>query len=289
MMTDTGRKVPLGIYEKAFPADFSWERILLGAKSAGYDFVEMSIDESASRLSRLDWPPETRKEIHKLVIDTGIPIWGMGLSAHRKYPLGSHSAEVRTEGLSILRKAINLASDLGVRVIQVMGYDAFYEPSNSDTRRRYQEGLRKAIDWVAAAGVVLGLENVDTELVNTAEKAMDFVKEFNSPWFQVYPDIGNMSAFGYDPLCQLPLTLGHLIGVHVKDTRPGELRGVGLGEGTVPIKQALKLLARSGYSGPILMEMWADLDSAGNPLGSLTKAREILDRWISEAWINRSG
>ena len=39
-------KIPVGVYEKAFPAEYSWEQILTSAKQAGYDFVEMSIDES---------------------------------------------------------------------------------------------------------------------------------------------------------------------------------------------------------------------------------------------------
>jgi len=32
------------------------------------------------------------------------------------------------------------------------------------------------------------------------------------------------------------------------------------------------------------MEMWAHLDPAGDPVGSVTRARAILDRWISDAW-----
>ena len=59
-MTAYKRKNPLGIYEKAFPSEYTWEQILRGAKEAGYDFVEMSIDESAGRLSRLDWSAEER-------------------------------------------------------------------------------------------------------------------------------------------------------------------------------------------------------------------------------------
>ncbi|NLB51216.1 MAG: L-ribulose-5-phosphate 3-epimerase [Clostridiaceae bacterium] len=283
-MTAYKRKNPLGIYEKAFPSEYTWEQILRGAKEAGYDFVEMSIDESAGRLSRLDWSAEERGHLRQLIHDTGVGIWAIGLSAHRKYPLGSASDETRKQGLEILGKVIKLAVDLGVRVIQVMGYDAFYEPSDENTHRRFREGLRTGLDWASAAGVILALENVDTDLVNSAEKAMSFVNEFNSPWFQIYPDVGNMKAFGYDPLEQLKLTEGHLVGVHVKDTRPGELRGVPLGAGTVPIRESFQQLAKAGYAGPILMEMWADFGEAQDPLDSIVQARVVLDRWMKEAW-----
>ena len=280
------RKNPVGIYEKAFPADYSWEQILTSARQAGYDFVEMSIDESPQRLGRLDWSPSERAALRAAIFNTGVPIWGMGVSAHRKYPLGSASPDLRQQGLDILYRSIELAADLGVRVIQVMGYDAFYEPSNADTEKRYLEGLITGTRWAGAAGVLLALENVDTVLVDSAEKAMRFVKKINSPWFQVYPDIGNMTAAGYDPLEQLPLTIGHLVGVHVKDTRKGELRGVPLGEGIVRFREVFDLLARLGFSGPLVMEMWADLDRNNDPIGSLTRSRAILDQWITEAWSN---
>ena len=277
-------KSPVGIYEKAFPADYSWEQILTSARQAGYDFVEMSIDESQERLDRLHWSNSERAALRQAIFNTGIPVWGMGVSAHRKFPLGSASSDIRQQGLDILYRSIELAADLGVKVIQIMGYDAFYEPSNAGTQARYLEGLHTGTTWASAAGVLLALENGDSELVDSVEKAMRFVKMINSPWFQVYPDIGNMTAAGYSPLEQLPLTEGHLIGVHVKDTRKGELRGVPLGQGIVQFRETFQWLARNGFTGPMVMEMWAHLDPTGDPIGSATRARVTLARWISEAW-----
>lgn len=283
-MINSTRKVPLGIYEKAFPDEYSWEQILNYAKLAGYDFVEMSIDESSKRLDRLTWTRSERMALREAIFNTGVPVWGMGISAHRKFPLGSASPDLRQKGLEILYRSIGLAADLGVRVIQVMGYDAFYEPSNSETQARYLEGLRIGVEWASAAGVTLALENGDSELVDSPEKAMGFVKKLNSPWFQVYPDIGNMTAAGYSPIEQIPLTVGHLVGVHVKDTRPGELRGVPIGQGIVRFQETFRLLAKMGFTGPLVMEMWAHLDPNNDPIGSMTHARKILDGWISDAW-----
>ncbi len=281
------QKIPVGIYEKAFPSEYSWEHILTSAKQAGYDFVEMSIDESPERLDRLNWSHSERSALRQAIFNTGMPVWGMGVSAHRKYPLGSASSELRQQGLDILYRSIELAADLGVKVIQIMGYDAFYEPSNSGTQARYLEGLRTGVRWASAAGVPLALENGDSELVDSVEKAMRFVKLLNSPWFQVYPDIGNMTAAGYSPLEQLPLTEGHLVGIHVKDTRKGELRGVPLGQGIVQFRETFQWLAKNGFNGPLVMEMWAHLDPSGDPIGSATRARVTIDEWISEAWNER--
>ena len=46
---------PLGIYEKALPKELSWVERFNAAKAAGFDFLEISIDETPERMARLDW------------------------------------------------------------------------------------------------------------------------------------------------------------------------------------------------------------------------------------------
>ena len=40
------RQYSLGLYEKAMPAELTWKEKLEAAKAAGYDFVEISVDEN---------------------------------------------------------------------------------------------------------------------------------------------------------------------------------------------------------------------------------------------------
>ena len=53
----------LGIYEKALPKGITWLERLQMAKELGFDFVEMSIDETDERLERLNWTKEERKKL----------------------------------------------------------------------------------------------------------------------------------------------------------------------------------------------------------------------------------
>ena len=46
---------PIGIYEKALPKDMNWAERFAAAKAAGYDFLEISVDETPERMARLDW------------------------------------------------------------------------------------------------------------------------------------------------------------------------------------------------------------------------------------------
>ena len=54
------KKYTIGLYEKAMPKSLNWRQMLECAKECGYDFVEISIDETDMRLSRLEWTKEER-------------------------------------------------------------------------------------------------------------------------------------------------------------------------------------------------------------------------------------
>ncbi len=274
-------RLPIGIYEKALPYQATWTERLRLAKEAGFDFVEMSVDESDERLARLDWSPRERADLRSAIIDTGVPIITMCLSAHRKYALGSASLHIRQRALDILHRAIDFSADVGIRIIQLAGYYVYYEPHETATLCRYIEGLVQGVEWASRAGVMLALENVDGHDVNSITRAMTFVEAFNSPWFQVYPDIGNLGEHGLDVCLELERGRRHIIGVHVKDTRPGEPRRVPFGKGVVPFVEAFRKLADMKFTGPIMLEMWND--DSPDALNIIRTAREWVFARMTEA------
>jgi len=276
--------MPVGIYEKALPAGVPWEQRLELAAQAGYDFVEISIDESDARMARLEWPASERAALRQAIAHTGIPIMTMCLSGHRKYPLGSASAQTRERGLDIFRRAVEFGADIGLRIIQVMGYDVFYEPSDADTEVRFMAGLQQGVRWASEAGVMLGLENVDREFVDSIEKGMHLVREIDSPWFHLYPDMGNLVAAGLRPADQFPLAKGHIVAVHVKDALPRTVRGVPFEEGDVPFEESFKALAQVGFCGPMTVEMWAHMDATEDPMATVVGARKLVDRLVAVGW-----
>jgi L-ribulose-5-phosphate 3-epimerase len=194
----------IGLYEKAMPHSLSWKEKLETAKSAGYDFVEISIDETEEKLERLAMSRAGRFMLLKEMYETRMPVMTMCLSGHRKYPLGSEDPSVRTRGLKIMEDAIELAGDLGIRIIQLAGYDVYYDESNDNIRGFFMDGLKMAVKMAAAKAVILAFETMETELLNTVEKAMGFVRKINSPYLLVYPDCGNITnaakKYGRDEL-----------------------------------------------------------------------------------------
>lgn len=249
----------LGLYEKSMPSWLGWKEKLEAAKAAGYDFVEISIDETEEKLSRLSMSQAERLELISMMKIVGLPIRTMCLSGHRKYPLGSHDPEVREKGMDIMKKAIQLADDLGVRIIQLAGYDVYYEDSSKDTRKYFLDNLKKSTEIAAKVGVLLGFETMETEFMNTVEKSMEYVKLVSSMYLNVYPDIGNITnaakTYGIDALDDLKAGKGHLVAMHLKETVPGKFREIPFGMGHVDFERAIETAWELGIR-KFVTEFW---------------------------------
>lgn len=263
----------IGIYEKALPTAMTWPERLAAAADAGFDAIEISIDEDDLRLQRLDWDYRQRADLRNEALRVGVPIASMCLSALRRYPLGSKQAGLRQKALHITAQAIDLVGDLGARIVLLPGYDVFYEASDDETRVLFLDGLHQALARASQAGVMLALENVDRSVTSIVQ-ALWYVQQLNSPWLQLYGDIGNLNALGCDVLAELEAGAGYLAALHVKDTVAGEFRHVPFGQGTVPFALVFRKLKEIGFCGPIVLELWS-----GDDPGALQTAFEAR-RWI---------
>ena len=275
-------KNPVGIYEKALPKNLGWAERFAAAKAAGYDFLELSVDETPERMARLDWSLAERLEFFRLSREAGVPVPSMCLSGHRKIPFGSADPAIRAQADEFMEKAIRFACDTGIRVIQLAGYDVYYEPTTLESRERYYEGMERALEVAARHQVMLGLEIMDTPFQNSITKYLKLKERLPSPWFKVYPDLGNLTAWGNDLAHELAIGIDHIVGVHVKETKPvgpnfpGAFRDIPFGEGTVDFVHCFQTLHELGYAGPFLIEMWTE--KAADPLAEIAKAR----RWVGE-------
>lgn len=240
----------LGLYEKAMPLVADWPAKLNAAREAGFDFVEISIDETDDKLSRLDWSPLQRWMLIRQMDAAGIRIETMCLSGHRRYPLGSPDPQKRKKSLEIMQQAVNLAADLGIRIIQLAGYDTYYDPSTEETREHFLAGLVKSVEFASRSGIILGFETMETPFMNTVGKAMAFVDQIQSPYLQVYPDIGNLTnaalSSGTPVAVDLLSGKGHIAAVHLKETVPGLFREIPFGTGHVDFASLIPLAYSMG-------------------------------------------
>ena len=182
-----------------------------------------------------------------------------------------------------MEKAIELADDLGIRIIQLAGYDVYYKKGNEETSARFVRNLKKAAEMAAKKGIVMGFETMETDFMNTVEKSMRFVNEVNSPYLGVYPDLGNITnaavAAGTRAEDDLETGRGHLVAMHLKETVPKVFREVRFGTGHVDFAAGIQKAWSLGVRRYVT-ELWY----TGNPAWreelqeAVTMMKEHLDR-----------
>ena len=231
----------LGLYEKSMPVTLTWCEKLTAAKDAGFDYVEMSIDETDEKLARLEMKAEEMDEIRTAMRRTGVMFGSICLSGHRKYPLGDPDPVKRTRGMEIMENAIDFAVALGIRTIQLAVY---YDEGTEETRTAFVGNLRVAAQMAARGGVQLGFETMETAFMDTVEKAMYYVDLVRSPYLGVYPDSGNLTnaslIYGKSVLDDMETGRGHIIALHLKESVPGKYREIPFGTGHVDFAAVAK-------------------------------------------------
>ena len=252
----------LGLYEKAIPAGLEWPEMFEITKRGGFDRLEISIDESDWRLARLDFSNAQQREIGELSRLMGVGIRTMCLSGHRKYPLGAHREEDRQHAMEIMEKAIHFCVNADIPVIQLAGYDVYYEKSTPDSMKRFLEGTLWASEEAEKYQVMLGMETMNVEFTNSLSANKKIEEKINSPWFKSYLDFANVSAWNIDVREDIRKNAASIVGCHVKDTinfqkdQKAVFEGVPYGEGCVDFSGCFNTLEEVGYKGPYVMEMW---------------------------------
>lgn len=274
----------LGLYEKSMPGDLTWAEKLQAARNAGFDYVEMSIDETDAKLARLDMNDGEIDAVRAAMRATGVPFRSICLSGHRKFPLGCPDKQKQDRSLEIMQKAIALAAKLGIRTIQLAGYDVYYEEGTDKTRADFLQNLRKAADMAAAEGIQMGFETMETPFMDTVEKAMDYVRQVDSPYLGVYPDSGNITnaalLYDGDVADDLETGRGHIVAVHLKETVPGKYREIPFGTGHVDFQ---KIVDKSWQLGVrrFVGEFWYDPQTDWRE--ELQKANDFLRSYLDKA------
>jgi len=249
----------LGLYEKAMPGNLRFSEKLMETRRGGFDYLELSIDETDEKLARLDWTAAEINSLRSAVGDSGIPVLSICLSGHRRFPLGDEDSVRRKRSLEIMEKSCALAASLGARIIQIAGYDVYYSPSNEITRRYFAKNLALSVQMAAGYGVMLAFETMETPFINTVAKAMYWVRQIDSPWLQIYPDLGNITnaakSEGGDVIADMESGKGNIAALHLKETMPGIFREVPYGAGHVDFVSACAAAKKLGL-GLFVGEFW---------------------------------
>ena len=149
-------------------------------------------------------------------------------------------------------KAIDFASNIGVRIIQLAGYDIYYDKSCDKSKANFIKNLKISVEYASIKGIILAFETMETDFMDTVEKSMKYVSLIDSPYLGVYPDIGNLTnaskIYQINVLDDIKLGKGHIFAAHLKETIVNHYREIEFGEGHTDFVECIKTLKELGVN-----------------------------------------
>ena len=242
----------------------------------GYDAVEIAPFTLAPLVT--DIPANRRTGIRELAKRNGLSISAIHwvLAQTQGLQITSKDAEIRKRTAAYLVDLVNFCSDIGGRFM-VFG---------SPKQREIEAGTSPKQAWDWATGVIAEvikraedreitfcfepLGPGETNFINRAKDAIDFIKQFKSPRAKIILDVKAMSSEG-TPIPQiLKESWPHFAYVHANDPN---LKGPGFGNvDFTPIASTLKSI---GYSGYVSVEVF---DFTEGPEVIATKSLDCLKK-----------
>lgn len=222
----------------------SIERILRGIASSGYAAVEiMSIPHWFEHVM-----PENMDSASIESLKQKLKSEGLKLAS-----ISGHCELGRPEGLEQLKRRIEFAAEMGVKVVST-GTGVI---NNSDEEKRFYDSIGAAAEFAGSIGVSIALET-GGNYATDGKKTAEIVDRVDSSHLGINYDPANAIAWGgANPLEDVKHVVHRLIHVHIKD----QMGGAGvekypvIGDGEVDFNRFFRILADNGYTGDFGVEV----------------------------------
>jgi len=184
----------------------------------------------------------------------------------------SEDAEVHDRTVSVMRRLVELASELGAEVLVHGSPKQRHLPEGREAEARAQarDCFAAAAEAAETAGVVYCVEplsSAETNFVNTVEDATALIGEIGNPALRTMVDCSATRAMGLDPAEVLDRHLGSGLIAHVQ---VNDVNRRGPGEGSDPMGPVLSTLKRHDWRGWVAVEPFVYI-----PDGPACAARSI--------------
>ena len=232
------------------------------AKKAGFDGVELSLDEKG--LVSLESTKEDLETVKQYAKETGIELYSVACGLYWNYNYTSGDEAKRKKAIETTKKQLEVASVLGCSSIlvvpgavhvpfdpnsEIVDYDVAYD--------RCLEALKELAPVAEQYKVELCIENVWNKFLLSPLELRDMIDKVGSDYVCSYFDVGNVLNTGF-PEQWIKILGSRIKKVHFKDFRKsvGTLDGfVDLLEGDVDYIAVMKAFKSVGYDGWVTAEM----------------------------------
>ncbi|NMB46480.1 MAG: sugar phosphate isomerase/epimerase [Firmicutes bacterium] len=243
-----------GINRWSLPADWSIRQCMERAKEAGFEGIELALDETGE-LS-LESDEQQVKAVRKMAADIGLELKSLATGLFWKYSLTANDPDVREKARSVVVKALDVAQWLGADTVLVVP-GVVSAPFATSERTSYADAWDRAIEALQELAleaeqrqVSIGIENVWNKFLLSPVEMREFIDTIDSQYVGAYFDVGNVLLYGF-PEDWIRVLGPRIKKVHFKDFRTavGTLAGfVNLLEGDVNWPEVMAAFDEIGYT-----------------------------------------
>ncbi|MEF8787866.1 MAG: sugar phosphate isomerase/epimerase family protein [Planctomycetota bacterium] len=172
--------------------------------------------------------------------------------------ISSEDAAVRRQGMEYIQECVRAADECGPGMVVGPAYSAtgkarmVPDEQRADEWSRAVDNMQECAEYAEENGVTLALEPLnryETDMVNTAEQAVDFVEQVDSPAVSVHLDTYHMNIEEKSYREAIATAAPHLSHFHASENDRGTP-----GSGHVNWDEVRNALASAGYDGPMVIE-----------------------------------
>jgi len=244
----TRKKTPLLSFSTLGCPDWTFDQITRFAVQHGYKGLEI---RGLQRQMDLPQCPEfstaeARRSTKKLMKQNGLTFVGLGSSANLHHPEG----EEREKNLAEARRFIDLAGQMDCPYVRVFPNNLPKDGDKQPTLNLISKGLQELGDYAKPRNVTVLLET-HGDVVRIQDLAA-IMQAVNHSHVGLVWDVANMWTITKEAPAEAYRTLQPYIRhTHIKDARlvNGKLQYTLLGQGEVPVWEAIDALHRAGYKG----------------------------------------
>ena len=268
-----------GINQWNFPGGTTPKQALKQAKDAGFDGVEICLDNGSA--ATVDISKKEAKAIRAYAKRIGIEITSVASCDLWSTNLGSTNNAERKRAKTLVSKCLQVANWMGTDAILLVPGVVTAEHQADKVVENSLKSIKELIPLAEDLKVEIGVENVWNKMLHSPTEMRDFVDQCESDFVKVYFDVGNMLVMGF-PEHWIRILGDRINRIHMKDFKlsVGNIEGFcQLLEGDVNFPEVMKALHEIGYDGPLTAEIIPAYTHA--PKTTLTHIKSSLDAIIA--------
>jgi hexulose-6-phosphate isomerase len=245
-----------------------------------FQYVAEAVNAKKYLLGLLE-PDTELTRLKAIVADSGAEVVSVTTLDLFRYTLTSNDGKTREAAMWVIKKMIDICSQLGGKIVLIEPGVITSSLSYSDAYRNCQTSMKTVAKYAEQKNIMLAMENVWGKFLMSPLEFCEMIDSIDSEAVGAYFDVANILEFGY-PQDWIKILDRRIKSIHFKDYRLNAGGANGFCnpfDGDVDWPEVKRALEKINYSGSIIAELikpdvWYD--------GFITEVGRKLNYFINE-------